>query len=110
VRVYQAPPRTVRSFAKLIAQRRGHELLSWPEQVEADDLPELRIFAIGIRRDLAAVVNGLTLERSSGGVEGNVTRVKWLKRDGCGRAKFDIRRSLILLAAWPASRDHRQSR
>jgi hypothetical protein len=29
-----------------------------------------------MRRDLEAVINGLTLEHSSGAVEGNVTRVK----------------------------------
>jgi transposase len=63
------------------------------------DLPELRSFAAGIRRDLSAVINGLTLEHSSGAVEGNVTRVKRLKRDGYGRAKFDLLRAQKLIAA-----------
>ena len=89
----------VRSFAKIMAQRHGHELHTWLEQVEADDLPELRSFATGMRRDLDAVINGLTLEHSSGAVEGNVTRVKRLKRDGHGRAKSDLLRAQILLAA-----------
>ena len=65
----------VRAFAKIMGRRHGHELHTWLEQVEADELPELRSFAIGIRRDLDAVINGLTLEHSSGAVEGNVTRV-----------------------------------
>jgi transposase len=89
----------IRSFAKIMAQRRGHELTGWLENVEADDLPELRSFATGIRRDLAAVTNGLTLEHSSGAVEGNVTHIKRLKRDGYGRARFDLLRAQILLAA-----------
>jgi transposase len=89
----------VRSFAKLMAQRRGRELPAWLDAVEADDLPELRSFAAGIRRDLAAVINGLTLEHSSGAVEGNVTRVKRIKRDGYGRAQFDLLRAQILIAA-----------
>jgi transposase len=88
----------VRTFAKIMAQRHGHELHSWLEQVEDDELPELRSFAIGVRRDLDAVINGLTLEHSSGAVEGNVTRIKRLKRDGYGRAKFDLLRAQILLA------------
>jgi transposase len=71
----------VRSFAKMMAQRRGQELPAWLKAAEADDLPELRSFAAGIRRDLSAVINGLTPEHSSGAVEGNVTRVKRLKRD-----------------------------
>jgi transposase len=89
----------VRSFAKIMAQRRGQELPAWLEAVEADDLPELRSLAAGMRRDLPAVINGLTLEHNSGAVEGNVTRVKRLKRDGYGRAKFDLLRAQILLAA-----------
>ena len=89
----------VRSFAKIMAQRRGQELPAWLEAVEADDLPELRSLAAGMRRDLPAVINGLTLEHNSGAVEGNVTRVKRLKRDGYGRAKFDLLRVQILLAA-----------
>jgi transposase len=64
--------------------------------VEADDLPELRSLAAGMRLDLPAVINGLTLEHSSGAVEGNVTRIK---RDGDGRANFDLLRAQILLVA-----------
>jgi transposase len=67
--------------------------------VEAGDLPELRSLAASIRRDLPAVINGLTLEHNSGAVEGNVTRVKRLKRDSYGRASFDLLRAQILLAA-----------
>jgi transposase len=89
----------VRSFAKIMGHRRGEELPGWLAAVEADDLPELRSLAAGIRRDLAAVINGFTLEHSSGAVEGNVTRVKRLKRDGYGRANFDLLRAQILLAA-----------
>ena len=89
----------VRSFAKIMAQRRGTELPAWLEAAEADDLPELRSLAAGLRRDLAAVINGLTLEHSSGAVEGNVTRVKRIKRDGYGRANFDLLRAQILIAA-----------
>ena len=88
----------VRHFAAIMAQRRGHELSTWLENIEADDLPELHRFATGIRRDLDAVTNGLTLEHSSGAVEGNVTRIKRLKRDSYGRANFELLRVRILLA------------
>jgi len=82
-----------------MAQRRGPELPAWRETVEADDLPELRSLAAGMRRDLPAVINGLTLEHNSGAVEGNVTRVKRLKRDGYGRANFELLRARILIPA-----------
>jgi Transposase len=89
----------VRAFAKIMARRQGQELPAWLDAIEADDLPELRSLAIGMRRDLPAITNGLTLEHSSGAVEGNVTRVKKLKRDGYGRANFDLLRARILLDA-----------
>jgi hypothetical protein len=88
----------IRAFAKIMTQRRGQELPSWLDAAEADDLPALHSLATGMRRDLAAVINGLTLEHSSGAVEGNLTRIKRLKRDGYGRAKFDLLRAQILLA------------
>jgi transposase len=81
-----------------MAQRRGHELPGRLDAVEADDLPELRSLATGIRRDLTAAINGLTLEHSPGAVEGSVTRIKRLKRDGYGRANFELLRAQILLA------------
>jgi hypothetical protein len=50
----------------------------------------LRSFAAGLKRDHAAVVNGLTLPYSSGAVEGNVNRIKTLKRQICTAAPASI--------------------
>jgi hypothetical protein len=46
--------------------------------------------------DFDAVKAGLTLEWSSGKVEGNITRVKMIKRQMYGRAKLDLLRKRIL--------------
>jgi len=62
------------------------------------DLPVLRSFTAGLRRDLDAVVAGLTLQHNSGPVEGTVNRIKELKASMYGRAKPDLLRKLILLA------------
>jgi transposase len=43
------------------------------------------------------VTNGLTLPYSSGVVEGNVNRIKMLKRQMYGRAGFDLLRKRVLL-------------
>jgi transposase len=40
----------------------------------------------------------LSLPYSSGPVEGNVNRIKTLKRQMCGRASFDLLRKRVLLA------------
>jgi transposase len=52
----------------------------------------------GLKRDYQAVLNGLTLPYSSGKVEGNVNRIKMLKRQMYGRARFDLLRKRVLLA------------
>ncbi|MFI7148437.1 ISL3 family transposase [Nonomuraea sp. NPDC050022] len=87
----------VTAFAQMMTDRTGNnDLKSWLAAVEADDIPQLHSFAKGIDRDLDAVINGLTLPHSSGAVEGNVTRVKAIKRSRYGRANFDLLRKIIL--------------
>ena len=90
----------VREFAEMMTGRHGDRLEGWLAAIEADQerLPELARFARGVRRDQAAVTAGLTLEHSSGPVEGTVNRIKMLKRQMFGRAGFDLLRTRILLA------------
>ncbi|MCW2940753.1 MAG: transposase family protein, partial [Actinomycetia bacterium] len=64
--------------------------------VDADDLPHLRSFANGLRRDHTAVLNGLSLPYSSGAVEGRNCKIKFLKRVMYGRANLDLLRTMIL--------------
>jgi transposase len=87
----------VRDFAKMLTRLTGQHLPAWLNQVDRDGQPELRTFAAGLRRDLAAVTAGLTLPYSSGPVEGNVNRIKTIKRQMYGRAGFDLLRHRILL-------------
>jgi transposase len=89
----------VTAFAQMLTGRHGERLDAWMAAVEADDLPPLRSFITGLRRDYTAVRNGLTLPHSSGAVEGNVNRIKMIKRQMYGRAEFDLLRKRILLAA-----------
>ena len=69
----------------------------WLAAVEADDQPDLRSFATGIRHDKEAVTNGLTLPHSSGKVEGTVNKIKTVKRQMYGRAGFPLLRKRIIL-------------
>ena len=94
-----ATVRHVAGFARMIKDLSGDEntLTKWMAAVDAD-LPVLRSFTRGLRRDLDAVVAGLTLEYNSGAVEGTVNRIKQLKTAMYGRAKPDLLRKLVLLA------------
>ncbi|MFF0146967.1 transposase [Amycolatopsis sulphurea] len=88
----------IKAFATMMVHRQGEDLDTWLFTVEADDQPDLRSFAIGIRRDHDAVTAGLTLLYSSGKVEGNVNRLKAIKRQMYGRAKLDLLRKRVILA------------
>jgi transposase len=48
---------------------------AWLAAVEADDQAGLRSFTIGVRNDMQAVTNGLTLHWNSGRVEGTVNKI-----------------------------------
>jgi transposase len=89
----------VSGFAEMMTGRHGERLDAWISRVEADDQPDLHRFANGIRRDHDAVLNGLTLENSSGAVEGSVNRIKMIKRQMYGRAGFELLRKRVLLAS-----------
>ncbi|MBV9851438.1 MAG: transposase [Armatimonadetes bacterium] len=54
----------------------------------------------GLRADLEAVRAAFTLEWSNGPTEGNVNRLKFIKRQGYGRAGFELlKRRVLPLAA-----------
>ncbi|MEU2358978.1 transposase [Streptomyces misionensis] len=87
----------VRGFAGLMHEHRGEDLPARIARIDQDALPHLSQFANGLLHDLDAVTAGLLTTWSSGQVEGQVTRVKLLKRAGYGRAKLDLLRTRILL-------------
>ncbi|GAA3248263.1 transposase [Nonomuraea helvata] len=86
-----------RQFAEMLVHRRGEQdPEGWAARAEASPARELRDFLAGLRRDWAAVKAGLTLPYSSGVVEGNVNRIKMIKRIMYGRADPDLLRVRVL--------------
>ncbi|MGW0056556.1 transposase [Nocardia nova] len=88
----------VRAFAEIMIQRCGRDPERWMAAVDADDQPALHSFVRELRRVQDTVTAGLTMQWSSGTVEGHVNRVKMLKRQMFGRAKTDLLRKRILLS------------
>jgi transposase len=60
------------------------------------DFPNESRFARGVERDKAAVQAGLTLVINNGQVEGQVTRIKLIKRMMYGKAGFPLLRQRVL--------------
>jgi len=86
----------VESFASLVRGRRPAGLIGWLERAEGSAVAELRSFAIRLRQDEAAVRAGLELEWSNGQTEGQVNRLKLVKRSMYGRAGFELLRVRML--------------
>src|SRR5262249_32276186 len=82
-----------------LLRRRGHEqFTAWQLVAGASEVPELRGFVASLQRDQDAVRGALTEDWNSGQVEGQVTKVKVVKRLMFGRANFDLLRRRVLLA------------
>ncbi len=90
--------RLVQDFLVMVHQRAGQRLDAWLAQVASSALPELQSFASGIEQDKAAVQAGLTSPISNAQTEGQVTKVKLIKRQMYGKAGFALLRQRVLHA------------
>ena len=84
------------TFHTLVAERAPTRLDSCLEQCEQSGSAEFVRFAHGVRRDYPAVHAALCYPWSQGQTEGQVNRLKLLKRQMYGRAGFDLLRRRVL--------------
>jgi transposase len=90
---------TTQDFAGLVRRRQPASLDPWLARAATSALPPFRRFAAGLRADLAAVQAAVTLPWSQGPIEGQINRLKMLKRQMFGRACLDLLARRFLLAA-----------
>jgi transposase len=88
--------RLVREFVEMLDHHDANALEPW---LAAAGDSELRAFAAGVRRDCDAVLAALLFQWANGQVEGQVNRVKLVKRSMYGRAGFALLRKRVLRAA-----------
>lgn len=86
-------------FLGLVRQRALDKLDPWIADCQASQVPDLSNFAAGLQQDDAAIRAALTLPWSSGQVEGQITRLKMVKRQMYGRASFELLRQRVVNAA-----------
>ena len=83
-------------YVKLVRDRDVKAFDPWLEQCARSDLPDLQTFAQGLQQDYSASRAALTLPYSNGPVEGQINKLKLLKRSMYGRGSFVLLRQRVL--------------
>lgn len=87
-----------RSYVAMVREQKVDELDGWLGSCSASAIDGFGTFAAGLRQDYAAVRAALTEPWSNGQAEGQINRLKTIKRQMYGRASFNLLRKRILYA------------
>lgn len=85
----------VKQFKKLFEHKQEGSLEQWLHDV-ANSISGIKVFAKGIQSDFEAVNNAVVSPYSNGQVEGQVNRLKNIKRRMYGRASFELLRKMVI--------------
>ena len=83
-------------FIKMVKEQRKDQFAAWVEDAQKCSVPRLRSFATGLVSDYQAVEAALSFDWSNGQLEGQVNRLKTIKRMMYGRASFDLLKKRVL--------------
>ena len=86
-------------FVAIIREGQAERFDPWLAQARDSALPAFRNFARKIDSDYDAVRGAVTSPWSTGQVEGQINRLKMIKRQMFGRASFDLLNRRFILAA-----------
>jgi transposase len=68
----------------------------WLDKAKISAIGEIKSFARGLEQDKSAVQAAIKYDWSQGQVEGQVNRLKLIKRQMYGRAKFDLLKARVI--------------
>ncbi|MBP1649883.1 MAG: hypothetical protein H6Q26_40, partial [Bacteroidetes bacterium] len=89
-----------RQFRNLLILKRGkltNRFETWIDKALKCKASEIRSFAKGLLSDISAVRNAILLKWSNGQVEGQINKLKTIKRQMYGRCSFNLlKRRLIM--------------
>lgn len=83
-------------FRSMVREKQADKYEQWLTEAQNKALTEFANFAKGLKRDNEAVKNALSEKWSNGQVEGQVNRLKFIKRQMYGRANFDLQKAMVL--------------
>lgn len=91
-----AAARLAQEFSRMVRGKCAGALAGWLDAAAGSGVAEFEGFAAGLRRDQEAVAAALSCEWSNGQTEGQINRLKTIKRQMYGRANFDLLRARVL--------------
>ncbi|MGA2171150.1 MAG: transposase, partial [Terracidiphilus sp.] len=83
-------------FGAMLRWRSAKKLNNWIDSATASGFPFVAQFVSTLRRDLQAVELSITTPWSNGPIEGQVNRLKAIKRQMYGRAGFELLKARVL--------------
>lgn len=90
--VYQA----VQSFRAIFQTKEIESLNMWIQSNNFSEIQHIRKFAQKLKKDFAAVSNSIKYDYTNSLIEGQVNRLKTIKRMMYGRANFDLLKKRVL--------------
>lgn len=88
-----------RKFKEMTDKLRRKKLDGWIESAKESNIPALNNFARGLLQDYDAVKAAVSLKWSNGQVEGQVNRLKNIKRQMYGRGSLELLRKRVLASS-----------
>jgi len=84
------------NYVTLMSKRDAPALDAWMERAMTCGIPDVESFAQGLQKDYSAIRAALTLPYSNGPVEGQINKLKFVKRSMYGRGSFELLRQRVL--------------
>ena len=86
----------VQQFVTIVRARSAEQLPAWISGARHCSVSQLSRFAFGLQQDYAAIQAAVTSPWGNGQAEGQVNRLKFIKRQMYGRVHFDLLRLRVL--------------
>src|SRR5579863_7105993 len=90
------PAKNRTRFPRRPDSRRLYTASLWIEEAKHSEFGAVVRFAYGLQKDISAVAAAVDTSWSTGQVEGQINRLKTIKRQMYGRAGFEVLRARVL--------------
>ncbi len=93
-------------FTQMMHEHQAAELDQWISTCTSSGIADLETFALGLQKELSAIKAAFTLSYRTGPVEGQVNRLKLIKRSMYNRGSFALLRRRVLYSATSSDSQH----